>query len=250
MVYELKSEQFSGPIEKLLELIEEKKLEITQLNLANVTADFLTYLATIEKQAPSILADFLVVASRLLLVKSKALLPNLVLEQEEEEGIRDLEERLRIYQEFKAAKNHLKNLWQERPLVFSREFLASSLFSGLINKQTGQRAGGPFYPPKNLKPTDLKTSIERLLVELQKFVYETKDFKLEIINLEEKMREFLERLETAQTINFGKITDSQSRAEIITCFLVILHLIKDHSIDVRQDEHFSEITIEKIQPRI
>ena len=232
MVYEFKSEQYSGPIEKLLELIEEKKLEITQLNLALITADFLTYLTTIEKQAPGILADFLAVASRLLLIKSKALVPNLVLEQEEEEEIRDLEKRLKIYQEFKAARNYLKNLWQEQPLVFGREFLAAS--------------GKLFYPPKNLKPTDLKVVIERLLAELRKIVYETKDFKIEVINLEEKMREFLERLKTAQAVNFGKMTDSQSRAEIITCFLVILHLIKDQLINVEQGEHFSEITIEKI----
>ena len=232
MVYEFKSEQYSGPIEKLLELIEEKKLEITQLNLALITADFLTYLTTIEKQAPGILADFLAVASRLLLIKSKALVPNLVLEQEEEEEIRDLEKRLKIYQEFKAARNYLKNLWQEQPLVFSREFLAAS--------------GKLFYPPKNLKPTDLKVVIERLLAELRKIVYETKDFKIEVINLEEKMREFLERLKTAQAVNFGKMTDSQSRAEIITCFLVVLHLIKDQLINVEQGEHFSEITIEKI----
>ena len=192
----------------------------------------MTYLTTIEKQAPGILADFLAVASRLLLIKSKALVPNLVLEQEEEEEIRDLEKRLKIYQEFKAARNYLKNLWQEQPLVFSREFLAAS--------------GKLFYPPKNLKPTDLKVVIERLLAELRKIVYETKDFKIEVINLEEKMREFLERLKTAQAVNFGKMTDSQSRAEIITCFLVILHLIKDQLINVEQGEHFSEITIEKI----
>ena len=232
MVYEFKSEQYSGPIEKLLELIEEKKLEITQLNLALITADFLTYLTTIEKQAPGILADFLAVASRLLLIKSKALVPNLVLEQEEEEEIRDLEKRLKIYQEFKAARNYLKNLWREQPLVFSREFLAAS--------------GKLFYPPKNLKPADLSAIIGRLLAELRKIVYETKDFKIEVINLEEKMREFLERLKTAQAVNFGKMTDSQSRAEVITCFLVILHLIKDQLINVEQGEHFSEITIEKI----
>ncbi|MEK7574303.1 MAG: segregation/condensation protein A [Patescibacteria group bacterium] len=239
MAYELKLEQFSGPIEKLMELIEEKKLEITQLNLARVTADFLIYLTTIEKRAPGILADFLVVASRLLLIKSKALLPNLVLEQEEEEEIKDLEERLKIYQEFKAAKNYLKNLWREQPVVFSRELLASSVISYLP-------AGKSFYPPKNLNSADLRTTIERLLGELQKFIYEKKDFKLEVINLEEKMLEFLERLKTAQAVNFGKMTDSQSKAEIITCFLVILHLIKDQLINVQQDEHFSEITIERI----
>ncbi len=283
MAYELKFEQFSGPIEKLLELIEEKKLEITRLSLAQVTADFLIYLGTLanadctptnadnytltdadtgaiaptrtdadidadrrgynisenQRSNPresaivrSLLADFLVVASRLLLIKSKALLPNLVLDQEEEREIRDLEERLKIYQELKAARNYIKNLWHEKPLIFSREFLASARFS--------------FYPPKKIKPADLKIALDSLLKELQKFIYETKDFKLEVINLEERMREFLKRLETAQTFNFNKLTDSQTKAEIITCFLVILHLIKDQLINVRQDGHFSEITIERI----
>lgn len=253
MAYELKFEQFSGPIEKLLELIEEKKLEITEFSLAQVTGDFLNYLNTLtntdltrtntdtekvsESQrlvgvSPCLLADFLVVASRLLLIKSKALLPSLVLDQEEEQEIRDLEERLKIYQEFKAARNYIKNLWREKPVVFSREFLASS--------------ESVFYPPKKINPADLKIALDSLLKELQKFIYETKDFKLEVINLEEKMREFLKRLETAQTFNFNKLTDSQTKAEIIACFLVILHLIKDQLINVRQDNHFSEITIERI----
>jgi len=240
MAYELKLEQFSGPIEKLLELIEEKKLEVTQLSLAQVTADFLNYLATIESLAPGILADFLVVASRLLLIKSKALLPNLVLDEEEERGIKDLEERLKIYQEFKAAREYLKNIWQEQPVVFSREFLASSGIPCLP-------AGRTFYPPKKIKPGDLEITIGNLLKELQKFIYETKDFKIEVVNLEEKMREFLERLKTAQTVNFGKLVGSQPKAEIITYFLVILHLIKDHLINVNQDERFSEIVIEKVE---
>jgi len=232
MVYELKLEQFSGPIEKLLALIEEKKLEITELNLAQVTADFLAYLPTVEQAAPSLLADFLVVASRLLLIKSKALLPDLVLAEEEEEEIKDLERHLKIYQEFKAARNHLKNLWREQPMIFSREFLAGSAYN--------------FYPPKNLKPEDLKNALEGILKELQKFIYETKEFKIEVINLAEKMREFLTRFQTAEKISFYKITSAQSKKEIITYFLVILHLMKDHLIKVQQDEHFSEITIEPL----
>lgn len=266
MAYELRLEQFSGPIEKLLELIEDKKLEITQLSLAQVTADFLIYINTLvsvdkdmgereynisenrwdDQPEPalvrSLLADFLVVASRLLLIKSKALLPNLVLDQEEERGIKDLEERLKIYQEFKAARNYIKNFWRERPLAFSREFLASSRISCLSDRQ----AGRPFYPPKKIKAGDLEIILDSLFKELRKFIYETKDFKLEVINLEEKMREFLKRLETVQIFNFKKLTGSQPKAEIITCFLVILHLIKDHMINVKQDEHFSEITIERI----
>jgi len=237
MAYELKLEQFSGPIEKLLELIEEKKLEITELSLAQVTADFLAYLQTLtdaddtQTNAEKV-ADFLVVASRLLLIKSKALLPELVLAEEEEEEIKDLERRLKIYQEFKAARNYLKALWREQPLIFSREFLAASGFN--------------FYPPKNLKPTDLKTALENIVKELQKFIYETQEIKLEVINLAEKMQEFLKRFKTAPKISFNKITDSQSRNEIITYFLVILHLIKDHLVQVQQNKRFSEITIEKM----
>ena len=254
MAYELKLEQFSGPIEKLLELIEEKKLEVTQLSLAQVTADFLNYLTTIESLTPGILADFLVVASRLLLIKSKALLPNLVLDEEEEQEIKDLEERLKLYQEFKAAREYLKSAWREQPVVFSREFLASSVIpclsdrqDCLSDRQACLPAGRTFYPPKKIKPEDLGTAIDKLLKELQKFIYETKDFKLEVINLEEKMQEFLKRLKITKTVSFGKLTSSQPKAEIITYFLVILHLIKDHLINVNQDERFSEIVIEKAE---
>jgi len=232
-MFELKSEQFSGPIDKLLELIEERKMEITQLSMAQVTADFLNYLSTIETLAPGILADFLVVASRLLLIKSKALLPNLVLEAEEEQDIKDLENRLKMYQEFKAAKNHLKDLWREQPLTFSREFMASSEIT--------------FFPPEKLKIQDLEAAFGKLLSELQKFVYETKNFKVEVINLEEEMRKFLKRLEGVKTVDFGKLAGAQPKAEIITYFLVILHLIKDQMINVSQNERFSEMIIEKTE---
>ena len=72
--YEVKLDKFSGPLEKLLELIEEKQLEITLVNLAQVTGDFLEYLKNLDEDSkhPSILADFVVIASRLLLIKSKA----------------------------------------------------------------------------------------------------------------------------------------------------------------------------------
>ena len=89
-MYQLNIQQFFGPIEKLLELIEEKKMEITDLNLAEVTADFLNYLKTLVNVDSRVLADFVVVASRLLLIKSKALLPSLELTEEEEQDISDL----------------------------------------------------------------------------------------------------------------------------------------------------------------
>ena len=79
MNYEVKLDKYSGPLEKLLELIESKHLEITVINLGKVTGDFLDYLKQLEDEHKhsSVLADFIVVASRLLLMTSKAILPTL-----------------------------------------------------------------------------------------------------------------------------------------------------------------------------
>ncbi|MDP3975162.1 MAG: segregation/condensation protein A, partial [Candidatus Jorgensenbacteria bacterium] len=141
MPYELKLTKYQGPIEKLVELIEEKKLSITELSLAEVTADFLSYVETLEarlayRQAGTkeegtdpvfaeLLADFLVIATRLVLIKSKALLPTLPLTPEEEEDIRDLEVRVRLYQELKNLQPHVKRGWRAVPQMGTREFLLS-----------------------------------------------------------------------------------------------------------------------------
>ena len=124
MNYELRIEKFSGPIEKLLELIEEKKLEITELNLAEATADFLNYIKKIENIEPRLLADFVVVVAKLLLIKSKALLPNLQLTEEEEKDIKDLENRLKIYRQFKPAIDHIKRLSEQKRILISQTLSA------------------------------------------------------------------------------------------------------------------------------
>ncbi|MEK7162430.1 MAG: segregation/condensation protein A, partial [Patescibacteria group bacterium] len=98
VTYELKLENYQGPLQKLLELIEEKKMEITIINLAEVTSSFFEYLKKLEALGMdhSLLADFLVIASKLLLIKSKVLLPSLPLTEEEESDIRGLESQLKL----------------------------------------------------------------------------------------------------------------------------------------------------------
>ena len=172
--YELKIEQFSGPIEKLLELIEAKKMEITELNIAEVTADFLDYLKKIEKTHPRILADFVVVAAALILIKSKALLPGLPLNTEEEADIKNLENRLRRYSEFKPAIIILKNLYEQRNFSVSR-----SLF---FNRQP------IFYPAKNIDIPSLHNSLNDVFEIFKQYNIETQTIESSLIKLEEKNR--------------------------------------------------------------
>ena len=116
MSYELKFDYYEGPLDKLLNLVEEKKLEITAVNLAEVTADFIKYVETLEAEgARGTIADFLIVASKLILIKSKVLLPGLELSEEEESDVRSLEFRLKLYKELKLAQARIKSGWSVPP---------------------------------------------------------------------------------------------------------------------------------------
>lgn len=231
MNYEFKTEQFSGPIEKLLELIEGKKMEITELNLADVTADFLKYLEKLESVESRLLADFIVVASKLLLIKSRAILPGLPLTEEEEKDIKDLEARLSFYQQFKPAIAVLKKMAEQKNFAFSRP-----LFFG---------RPAIFYPPKNLNNETLISAINSAIEALKEIsVRETEVIESSIISLEEKIKEVINRLEDG-TQYFGKIAKEKSRAEIIVFFLALLHLLREQLIKVEQEETFDDIIIKK-----
>jgi len=249
-MYELKLEQFTGPIEKLLDLIEERKLEITELNLAEVTADFLTYLdmltdadgtQTNAEKSPRLLADFIVVASQLLLIKSKALLPNFQLTGEEEKDVKDLQNRLHFYRQFKPAMGHLKKLWEQNNISISRP-----LFSG---------RPAFFYPADNIKINDLYKLVKGIFETIQQLSEKSQIIKSSLITLEEKIEEIMNRLGPARLndvshsgrpdLNFGKLAKEKPRSEIIVLFLALLHLLAKQLIKVEQKKQFSDIMIEK-----
>ena len=83
--YTIKTSIFEGPFSLLLHLVEKRKLFINDLSLVEVTEDYLNYLNSLEKLNPEEASNFLIVASTLLLIKSKSLLPNLSLTDEEKE---------------------------------------------------------------------------------------------------------------------------------------------------------------------
>jgi segregation and condensation protein A len=276
MNYELQLEQFSGPIGKLLQLIEERKLEITELSLAQVTADFLTYLQKLTDEdntqtnadytqnyaeksphksvsgprpvrvSPRLLADFVVIASQLLLIKSKALLPGLSLTNEEEKSIKDLESRLRFYQEFKPAINYLEELSEQNNASISRP-----LFFGLPAGRQGRPA--IFYPAENIKIEELYKAIDEIF-QTFKELSESQIIKSSLISLEEKIQEIVNRLNLdsrgrktnkPKPVNFDELMKEKSRSEIVVLFLALLHLLADQLVKVEQKNKFSDIIITK-----
>lgn len=248
--YEVRTEQFNGPMEKLLELIEGKKMEITRLNLAMVTDDFLRYLENLRKnnrldaafETPDdgdshkneteikLLADFLVVASRLLLIKSKALLPDLELSAEEEEDIKDLEKRLKFYAAFKPAVASLKKLSEQKNTAFSRP-----LFLG---------RPAIFYPSSRTTINTLHRAMENILSSFRQLSLEFQIIEPILIKLEEKIEEIIRKIQEGIS-HFGHLIKEKSRQEIVVMFLALLHLLREQAIEVEQKEKFSEIIIKK-----
>lgn len=241
MNYELSLEHYQGPLPKLLELIETKKLEITLVSLAQVTADFLKYLETQVKQeqdkdtalgesAANVLADFLLIASKLLLIKSKVLLPTLTLSEEEASDIQNLELRLKLYQELKNAERHLKDKWQALPQMIGREFFASR--------------APIFYPPPSITQKQLLELLIKIIGELETIWRPQVALKHEFINLKNKIEEVVARLHDTPA-SLEQLHAQRSKGELIILFLAILHLLKEQLIEVKQKGAFGEIFIAK-----
>jgi len=248
-MYELRLEHYQGPLDKLLELIESKKMEINTISLAVVTADFLHYLESFkidfdlndeqaidvaQYNAPlELLADFLVVASRLLLIKSKTLLPSLELTTEEQAEIQDLEVRLKLYQEFKRTQEYVRARWSDTPKMYTREFM--------------QSAEPLFYPPSKVGPQELLGAILKLSGNLEAAMTPKVRVKNQIVNLRAKIEEVVAKL-TNIPQKLKELHGEGSRTELVVLFLAILHLIKQQLVIVEQGNHFSDITIAKSDP--
>ena len=232
-IFEIKTDDFAGPIEKLLECIEAKKLEVTRVSLSAVTADFIHYIESIQETAqPYVIADFLVVAAKLMLLKSKELLPSLTLTEEEESEIQDLETRLQIYRAFKARSVDLQALWRVFPQMYSRP-----LFFHLGNNIV-------FYPPQKVSAESLRTALTAVLKTLEETFAEPQKVKSRIVRIEEKIQEIMLRLQAGG----GRMSDwarHKPRGEVIAIFLAILHLFKSSMIHVEQEGVFGDILFKK-----
>jgi len=241
-MYELKTGRYQGPLDTLLMLVEERKLEINEINLAEVTEDFLKYLEALKNEVGTsgseewmrTIADFLVVASRLLLIKSKSLIPELRLTAEEEEGIRDLEARLKLHKELRAVWKSVQTLYKSRSRSFGRAYMADAL--GL---------GGFFYPGENLTIDELYRAVSKLKETVESFIFEEETVKKTIISLEEKIEEVLARLAKEVEASFSSFALAKTKAEVIVLFLAILHLARDQRIILEQEGYFSDIMIKK-----
>lgn len=231
--FALKLPVYEGPLEKLLELIEERTLDVSQLSLAAVTDEFITYLEGLADVPPALLADFIVVASRLILIKSKSLLPSLALTEEEERDIEDLESRLRLYKQLKGTQKYVAESWGGEARALGRAYFMEFT------------APAVFYPGRNTTVPNLEAALRSIYESLKKLHLETETITEQVVSLEERMREIVKRMEALAETSLAALSEGRPRAEVIVAFLAILHLAKEQLVRLEQGTHFSDIIIRK-----
>jgi len=228
MIYNIKIEQFEGPLDLLLQLTEQEKLDITRVSLAKIADQYLEYITGAQDITLEHLADFLAIAARLILIKSKALLPMLEFTEEEEAEIKDLEYQLAEYKKFKEAAKNLAILFNCPKVSFSRE--------GFL----GQRV--VFFPPKNIVVSDLAKTFSRILGEIPILEKLEEEMVKEVLTLEERIIHLQDTLrEKVQTSFSDLVFNAKDKVEIVVSFLAMLELVKQKLIHVEQGELFSEI---------
>lgn len=230
MSFVVKHEQFEGPLDLLLTLIEKRKLFINDISLAKVTDDFIAHIQNFERYPIGESAHFILIASTLLLIKSKSLLPTLSLTEEEQGSIEDLEKRLKIYQCIKDASVHIRE-------IFGKDII--------FQPSQARKFEPVFSPDESMNLLKLADAIKDVLKQLPKKEKIPQAIVRKVISLEEMIGNLTHRIQSSLRISFKEFAASkEDKVNVIVGFLAMLELVKQGVIHVSQEGTFDDIHME------
>ena len=255
MSFQLKTSYFEGPLELLLSLIEEKKLHVSEISLAEVTEEYLNYLNVfieIQNDDPryaTMLADrsqFVVVAATLILIKARSLLPAIELSEEETESIDDLTERLRLYEIIKRYGELVPKQLLSKPVMYRghaprekkvpqfspHESLTNQLLIDSLHDIFAALPVAESLPEKSVKTT---ITLEQVMDRVEQALRNGAQFS---------MKEATDRYQNAATPSEKR----EAKVFALLSFLAILEMIKKAQVIVEQDQAFDNIVVSNYQP--
>lgn len=233
-------DKFQGPLSLLLQIIEREEMDITSVNLAKIADEYLEYVKQSKDILPESMADFLLLAAKLLYIKSKALLPYLFSEEDQAE-LDDLEEKLKMYKDFVDLSGKVQKIIGRKKFSFFRALpKAGKRFNSLTPS---------FFPPSNVSPITLQTEFAKILSRVEE-LEEKLDQRVIApeISIDERISFIKNIISQKIKINFTTILkEARSRTEVIVNFLAILELAKQRELIFNQDDLFGEIFLEHYQ---
>ena len=232
----LRIDDFEGPMDLLLHLIKEKKMDLLNLKIEVIIDEYLKFIDEMERLNLDIASSYLVMASELLEMKSKLLLPRHEEdeEQEEENPEQDLVNRLIEYQKYKDLTEDFKELESERKQIYTR--LPENLKE---------------YSDTNTVINNSDVTLDDLLEAFQKFLerkkleqpLHTKVTRREM-SVEERTVSIRNILSKKKKVNFLELFDVLNKEYVVVTFLAILEMAKQNELKITQEEEYGEIICE------
>jgi segregation and condensation protein A len=234
MEFTVKLDRYEGPYTKLLELIEQRKLSITEISLVSVADDYIAYIKTLEQKNLVDISQFIVVASTLILMKAKSLLPGVVYTEEEEKQVHDLEEKLALYAVVASLSAKIKALYGKNKL-YSRE-------------RTSRKGAILFVPDVRVDATLLQSVA---LLTLATFIQPKILVKVAVeqaLRIENVIEGLLKRVSSAGSVTLQSMAGGASSLEehkkiLIVNFIALLELLRSGGIKAEQHVDGGEIQI-------
>ena len=229
--FEIKTEVFEGPLDLLLSLIEKRKLFINDISLAQVADEYIEYIKRLDEFSVKNAADFVLIASTLVLIKSKSLLPTLSLTEEEQVSVEDLETRLKIYKRMRELGESIE-----------KNFGAQIIFEKTVRKNSKI----VFSPDKYTDNKNILSAIKEVISRLPKKEVVREAIVQKVVSLEETMDNLSERIKQNFKMSFKDFSGmgKKERVHVVVNFLAMLELVKQNIINVKQDIKFGDIDME------
>jgi segregation and condensation protein A len=236
MKYKIKLPYFEGPLDLLLFFVKRDELNIYDIPIAKITKEFLEYIHLMQMLDLEVASEFIVMASTLMQIKAKMLLPKPEVEgeEEEEDPRAELARRLAEYKKFKELAFEFSKMEDEAGKFFYRGYFKNDARDYFEEDEE-------FL--KDVSFFDLLTAFKRALEGARETVYheiETQNYKVE-----DEMENILNRLKFKRKFSFNEIIDSYvEKARIIVAFVALLELARLKKIRISQEEVFGELIIE------
>ncbi len=226
--FSIKTDGFEGPFELVLDLIEARKLLVNDLALASITEDFITHVRAQEIFPVEETANFIQIAATLLLVKSKSLIPDLALTEEENADVEDFKRRLIAYEKVRECSRELAQLYGKTVMVSEGEKVPEVVFA----------------PARDLSANALAEALARMLA-VRETVEELPEVRVKpLITIEEMMDRLAKRVQSAMTLSFKDFAEgTKEKIEVIISFLALLELVKQGAVAAEQYGQHGDIRI-------
>lgn len=236
MEYKFKINQFEGPLDLLLHLIKESEMDIMDIEIVKLTDQYLNYINSMENLDLSTASEYLSIASELMYLKSKNLLPAKENTEEEEEYIETKENlinRLLEYKKYKEVTSNLKELEQERNSFYTKTP------SNMKEYQTNQ-----INLNQEITLEDLVNAFKKYL---ERKKYEeplTTKVTTKEISIKERKHQIYQILKTRKKVEFYELFEEFSKPYIVATFLSILEMAKEQELIITQNNNFDKIYCE------